>query len=180
MCVCLFVCLSRAAISALNCRRPFGLLCLPPGRPTRTPNKQEPASFSHLDPELSPNAIAANLHPQPEHTGGEIPIHLTCWIHYFLRMLDNKQMCNVLLRGGRRSDVIRRALSDDNNSKRVGNDQIVLSCRSASIFSFLCRAQASVGATTAASRARDDQENVFPSPLRKLMFGYSRCVTQRS
>lgn len=50
LCVCLFVCLSRAAISALNCRRPFGLLCLPPGRPTRTPNKQEPASFSPSGP----------------------------------------------------------------------------------------------------------------------------------
>lgn len=45
-----FVCLSRAAISALNCRRPFGLLCLPPGRPTRTPNKQEAASFSPSGP----------------------------------------------------------------------------------------------------------------------------------
>ena len=85
VCVCLFVCLfvprrnQRAKL-----QKAFGLLCLPPGRLTRTPNKQERASFSHLDPELSPDAIAANLTLAPEHTqAGRSRSIFTRWIHYF-------------------------------------------------------------------------------------------------
>ena len=174
--VCLFVCLSRAAISALNCRRP--LVCcvyLQDGRHGRRTNKSGlPSPIWTLSYLPTPSQLISHSHQNTHRQGDPDPsLRVGSIISGTTVRRVMWKASLVSLRGGRgpcrRSDVIRRAPNHDNNRKHVGKrDQIVLSCRSAPIFSLLCRAQASVGARTAASCARDYQEKRVSISVKKV------------